>query len=80
MQVGLVTCFVRAVTTLSLIIFLFTPRSATATITIFQLVNDFDWGGASAFTVGDIALAIAAVTLIGFIGGRRRLIVGAAHG
>src|SRR5438093_6668082 len=79
-QVGLVTCFVRAVTTLSLIIFLFTPRSATATITIFQLVNDFDWGGASAFTVGDIALAIAAVTLIGFIGGRRRLIVGAAHG
>src|SRR2546428_3745930 len=79
-QVGFVTCFVRAVTTLSLIIFLFTPRSATATITIFQLVNDFDWGGASAFTVGDIGLAIAAVTLIGFIGGRRRLIIGAAHG
>jgi iron(III) transport system permease protein len=79
-QVGFVTCFVRAVTTLSLIIFLFTPRSATATITIFQLVNDFDWGGASAFTVGDIALAIGALVVIGFIGGRRRLVIGAAHG
>jgi iron(III) transport system permease protein len=79
-QVGFVTCFVRAVTTLSLIIFLFTPRSATATITIFQLVNDFDWGGASAFTVGDIGLAIAALVVIGFVGGRRRLVIGAAQG
>ena len=79
-QVGFVTCFVRAVTTLSLIIFLFTPHSATATITIFQLVNDFDWGGAAAFTVGDIALAIGALLVIGFIGGRRRLLIGVAQG
>ena len=30
-----------------------------ATITIFQLVNDFNWGGATAFTVSVITMAIA---------------------
>jgi len=69
-QVGFVTTFVRAVTTLSLVIFLFTPRSTTATITIFQLVNDFNWGGAAAFTVGDVGMAIIVVVLIQRLGGR----------
>src|SRR5919201_6347394 len=80
MRVGFVTTFVRAVTTLSVVIFLFTPATTVATITIFQLVNAFNWGGATAFTVGDIALAIGALVIIGFIGGRRRLILGAAQG
>ena len=80
LRVGFVTTFVRAVTTLSVVIFLFTPATTVATITIFQLVNDFNWGGATAFTVGDIALAIGALVIIGFIGGRRRLIIGAAQG
>ena len=39
---GFVTAFVRAVTTLSVVIFLFTPSTTVATITIFQLVNDFN--------------------------------------
>jgi iron(III) transport system permease protein len=69
-QVGFVTTFVRAVTTLSVVIFLFTPRSTTATITIFQLVNDFDWGGAAAFTVGDVGIAIIVLVLIQRLGGR----------
>jgi iron(III) transport system permease protein len=69
-QVGFVTTFVRAVTTLSVVIFLFTPRSTTATITIFQLVNDFDWGGAAAFTVGDVGMAIVVVLIIQRLGGR----------
>ena len=69
-QVGFVTTFVRAVTTLSVVIFLFTPRSTTATITIFQLVNDFDWGGAAAFTVGDISMAVVVVIIIQRLGGR----------
>jgi iron(III) transport system permease protein len=69
-QVGFVTTFVRAVTTLSVVIFLFTPRSTTATITIFQLVNDFDWGGAAAFTVGDVGMAIIVLILIQRLGGR----------
>jgi len=69
-QVGFVTTFVRAVTTLSVVIFLFTPRSTTATITIFQLVNDFDWGGAAAFTVGDVGMAVIVVFIIQRLGGR----------
>ena len=69
-QVGFVTTFVRAVTTLSVVIFLFTPRSTTATITIFQLVNDFNWGGAAAFTVGDVGMAVIVLIIIGRLGGR----------
>ncbi len=69
-QVGFVTTFVRAVTTLSVVIFLFTPRTTTATITIFQLVNDFNWGGAAAFTVGDVGMAVIVLVIIGRLGGR----------
>ena len=80
-QVGLVTTFVRAVTTLSVVIFLFTPRSTTATITIFQLVNDFNWGGAAAFTVGDIAMAVGALVLLRGVGGRRDVLaIGVTQG
>jgi iron(III) transport system permease protein len=67
---GLVTAFVRAITTLSVVIFLFTPSTTVATITIFQLVNDFNWGGATAFTVSVIAMAVAVLVLIWSIGGR----------
>ena len=68
---GFVTAFVRAITTLSVVIFLFTPSTAVATITIFQLVNDFNWGGATAFTVSVIGLAIGVLSLISLIAGRR---------
>ncbi len=68
---GLVTAFVRAITTLSVVIFLFTPSTTVATITIFQLVNDFNWGGATAFTVSVIAMAIAVLMLIWALTGRR---------
>jgi iron(III) transport system permease protein len=68
---GLVTAFVRAITTLSVVIFLFTPRTTVATITIFQLVNDFDWGGATAFTVSVIGMAIVVLLAIWGVGGRR---------
>src|SRR5205807_1391299 len=68
---GLVTAFVRAITTLSVVIFLFTPGTAVATITIFQLVNDFDWGGAAAFTVAVIGMAVAVLLVIWAVSGRR---------
>jgi len=68
---GLVTAFVRAVTTLSVVIFLFTPSTTTATIRIFQLVNDFNWGGATAFTVAVIGSAIAVLVVLWTISGRR---------
>ena len=68
---GLVTAFVRAITTLSVVIFLFTPATTVATITIFQLVNDFDWGGASAFTVAVIGMAIGVLLVLWGVSGRR---------
>ena len=68
---GFVTAFVRAVTTLSVVIFLFTPSTTLATITIFQLVNDFDWGGSTAFTVSLIGMAVIVLSVVYFISGRR---------
>src|SRR5256885_1733301 len=63
LRVGFVTTFVRAVTTLSVVIFLFTPATTVATIRIYQLVNDLNWGGATAFTVADIGMAIVALVI-----------------
>jgi iron(III) transport system permease protein len=75
---GFVTAFVRAVTTLSVVIFLFTPGTTVATITIFQLVSDFDWGGATAFTVTVIGMAVIVLTGVYFISGRRAFLQKAA--
>jgi iron(III) transport system permease protein len=76
---ALVTAFVRAITTLSVVIFLFTPSTTVATITIFQLVNDFNWGGATAFTVSVITMAIAVLIVIQTLAGRRVRIEGIAN-
>jgi iron(III) transport system permease protein len=78
LRVGFVTTFVRAVTTLSVVIFLFTPASTVATIRIYQLVNDLNWGGAAAFTVADVGLAVAALILIAIVA-RGRLALGMAR-
>jgi iron(III) transport system permease protein len=77
---GLTTAFVRAITTLSVLIFLFTPSTTVATITVFQLVNDFNWGGAAAFTVSVIALAILVLVVVWLLGGRRVRLQEAAGG
>src|SRR5207237_8358800 len=79
MRVGFVTTFVRAVTTLSVVIFLFTPATTVATIRIYQLVNDLNWGGATAFTVADISMAIAALVIFAALA-RGRLALGMARG
>src|SRR5213594_1535472 len=79
LRVGFVTTFVRAVTTLSLVIFLFTPPTTVATIRIYQLVNDLNWGGATAFTVADITLAIIALAVFAFLA-RGRIALGMARG
>lgn len=78
LRVGFVTTFVRAVTTLSVVIFLFTPSSTVATIRIFQLVNDLNWGAATAFTVADIGMAIVALSVISLLA-RGRIALGAAR-
>ena len=76
--VGFVTTFVRAVTTLSVVIFLFTPATTVATIRIYQLVNDLNWGGATAFTVADIGMAIVALIVFAVLA-RGRIALGAAR-
>ncbi|HET7678214.1 MAG TPA: iron ABC transporter permease [Candidatus Limnocylindrales bacterium] len=68
---GVITAFVRAITTLSVVIFLFTPSTVVTTITIFQLVNDFNWGGAAAFTVSVVGMAVVIVTILTRLTGRR---------
>ncbi|HYK98591.1 MAG TPA: iron ABC transporter permease, partial [Candidatus Acidoferrales bacterium] len=78
LRVGFVTTFVRAVTTLSVVIFLFTSSSTVATIRIFQLVNDLNWGRATAFTVADIGLAIAALGAVAILA-RGRIALGGAR-
>ena len=79
LRVGFTTTFVRAVTTLSVVIFLFTTQSTTATITIFQLVGDFNWGGATAFTVADVSMAVIALVIIAALS-RGRVSLGGARG
>lgn len=79
LRVGFTTTFVRAVTTLSVVIFLFTTQSTTATITIFQLVGDFNWGGATAFTVADVSMAVIALVVIAILS-RGRVSLGGARG
>jgi iron(III) transport system permease protein len=78
LRVGFVTTFVRAVTTLSVVIFLFTPGSTVATIRIYQLVNDLNFGGATAFTVADIAMAIGALVIVGLLARGRTALIGRA--
>jgi iron(III) transport system permease protein len=77
---GFVTAFVRAVTTLSVLIFLFTPGTTVATIRIFQLINDFNWGGATAFTVSVIGLAVLVLAVVWLISGRRATLQKASGG
>ena len=78
LRVGFVTTFVRAVTTLSVVIFLFTAGSTVATIRIYQLVSDLNWGAATAFTVADIGIAIVVLAIVGIVS-RGRVSLGGAR-
>ena len=78
LRVGFVTTFVRAVTTLSVVIFLFTTSSTVATIRMYQLINDLNSGGAAAFAVADIGMAIAVLSIMAVLA-RGRLALGGAR-
>jgi iron(III) transport system permease protein len=56
---GFVVAFLRAVTCLSVVVFLVTPQTVVGTISILGLVTDGNWSGAAAFTVILIAIAFA---------------------
>jgi iron(III) transport system permease protein len=69
-----IVSFIRAVTTLSVIVFLTTSSNAVATFTIMNLVSDGFYGKAAALTT---ALLLIAFTVLGlaklFIGKRMEL-------
>ena len=58
-----VTGFVRAITTLSVIIFLVRASTMMAPITIMNLVSNFDWGRGTAYTSALIGLALGVLAL-----------------
>lgn len=56
---GFVLSFLRSVTCLSVIIFIYSPSTAVGTTSILGLVSYGQWGAASAFTVVLISIAFA---------------------
>jgi iron(III) transport system permease protein len=56
---GFVLSFLRSVTCLSVIIFIYAPSTAVGTVAILGLVSYGQWGAAAAFTVVLIAIAFS---------------------
>ncbi len=56
-----VTSFVRAVTNLSIVVFLVTPRNLVATFTILSMIGGGFWGAAAALTTALLGLTFLAV-------------------
>ncbi|ASS65438.1 MULTISPECIES: iron ABC transporter permease [unclassified Paenibacillus] len=60
---GMSVSFLRSVTCLSVIIFLYSVHTSVGTVSILGLVQSGAWGGASAFTVVLISIAFAVLAL-----------------
>lgn len=58
---GFVLSFLRSVTCLSVIVFIYAPSTAVGTVSILGLVSYGQWGAAAAFTVVLITIAFAAL-------------------
>ncbi|HXF81499.1 MAG TPA: iron ABC transporter permease [bacterium] len=65
-----VTSFIRAVTNLSIVVFLVTPRNLVATYSILAMIGGGFWGAAAALTAALLALTFAAVALARLAVGR----------
>ncbi|RKP49977.1 iron ABC transporter permease [Cohnella endophytica] len=59
---GIVTSFLRSITCLSVIVFIYSAKTSVGTISILSLVQDGNWGSASAFTA--VLITIAFVVLL----------------
>lgn len=59
---GIVVSFLRSVTCLSVIIFIYSAKTSVGTVSILGLVQNGAWGSASAFTV--VLISIAFVVLL----------------
>ena len=60
---GFVLSFLRSITCLSIVIFLYTSRTVVGTVSIMNLVNQNNWGSAAAFTAVLVAIAFSVLGL-----------------
>lgn len=60
---GFVLSFLRSVTCLSVVIFLYAPATTVGTVSVMVLVQSGQWGAAAAFTMVLIAIAFAVLRL-----------------
>lgn len=68
---GFVLSFLRSVTCLSVVIFLYGPSTSVGTISVMNLVNAGMWGKAAAFTAVLIAIAFSALKIAQYILGKQ---------
>ena len=64
---GLSLSFLRSMTCLSVVIFIYSAGTSVSTISILSLVNSGQWSGAAAFTVVLVSLAFLILALSSFI-------------
>ena len=60
---GMVVTFLRSVTCLSVIVFIYSAETSVGTVSILGLVSNGEWGKASSFTVVLISIAFAVLGL-----------------
>lgn len=60
---GMVVTFLRSVTCLSVIVFIYSAKTSVGTVSILGLVSNGEWGKASSFTVVLISIAFAVLGL-----------------
>lgn len=63
--------FLRSVTCLSVVIFLYAPKTTVGTVSIMVLVQSGQWGEAAAFTIVLIAIAFAVLKIAQWLLGRQ---------
>lgn len=68
---GFVLSFLRSVTCLSVVIFLYAPSTTVGTISIMVLVQSGQWGEAAAFTIVLIAIAFTVLRLAQYLLGKQ---------
>jgi iron(III) transport system permease protein len=64
---GFVVAYLRAITCLSVVIFVYSSKTSVGTISILGLVQNGEWGSAAAFTTILITLAFLVLVLAQFI-------------
>lgn len=68
---GFVLSFLRSVTCLSVVIFLYAPATTVGTISVMVLVQSGQWGAAAAFTIVLIAIAFTVLRLAQWLLGKQ---------